>query len=34
MTKYQLVYVKLEASILRIARNLEARKRLRLKRGF
>jgi hypothetical protein len=34
MTKYQLVYSRLEASLRRICRNLEARRRLRLKQGF
>jgi len=34
MTKYQLVYTRLEASLRRIFRNLEARRRLRLKQGF
>jgi predicted site-specific integrase-resolvase len=34
MTKYQLVFVRLEAAMKRIVQNDEAKKRLRLKRGF
>ena len=34
MTKYQLVFVKLETAMKKIIGNIEARKRLRLKRGF
>ena len=34
MTKYQLVFVRLEAAMKRIVENDEAKKRLRLKRGF
>ena len=34
MTKYQLVFVKLETAMKKIITSIEARKRLRLKRGF
>ena len=34
MTKYQLVYVRLETQMRRIIENVEAKQRLRLKRGF
>ena len=34
MTKYQLVYVKLESSMLKIMQNMDAKRRMRLKRGF
>ena len=34
MTKYQLVFVKLETAMKKIIASIEARKRLRLKRGF
>jgi hypothetical protein len=34
MTKYQLVFVRLEGAMKRIVQNDEAKKRLRLKRGF
>lgn len=34
MTKYQLVYVRLETQMKKIFQNLDTRRRLRLKRGF
>ena len=34
MTKYQLVYVKLETTMHKILMNIHARKKLRLKKGF
>jgi hypothetical protein len=34
MTKYQLVFVKLETLMHKILMNIEARKRLRIKKGF
>jgi len=34
MTKYQLVFLRLETSMKKLLQNEEARKRMRLKRGF
>jgi hypothetical protein len=34
MTKYQLVFVKLETAMKKIIASIDARKRLKLKRGF
>jgi len=34
MTKYQLVFVKLETSMYKILATIDARKKLRIKKGF
>lgn len=34
MTKYQLVFVKLETTMFKICANIEAKKKLRVKKGF